>query len=500
MSALAGVLRASHWGKDESQLAADWRAAAFEELPGLSIAFDGREMAERVIPALLGTSRSRYSTRLGDPGYVIYIPGDSCTLRYVLDVRDLSSGGSSTHLVTARIFAEPSSSASYFHRQVTSVARAAAGRPDLQPLRRPAAVLKEIATTVSVFPVDGDLPTLVEATDPVQMLGIFNRAPLGRASAGREVVACRVHRGHYGRRHRCVLRYEIDVRPSPRALVEQRVVFGKVTSDGRSAVGDAAISSLRASMPTGSKLGLTVPRSLGFYPRLRLALTEAMPGEPEIGRLVTSRLLGTEHRGHAGITLEESIDAAGRAAAGLHMWHPSFGPRRSLADETRSLGMMIETLHHAVPELAARLSQVVSEVERRAESSRALDSCLCHGDFSHTQLLFEGSACSLVDFDTICRAEPALDLGHFLAYLRLALSKSQASARLDDVLYTDLSDRFLDAYARASAKRALDVGQLRARSGLYEVLSLVRLAVHSWQKLKMTRLLRLMTLLDQGSS
>src|SRR3989442_9060618 len=63
--------------------------------------------------------------------------------------------------------------------------------------------------TVSVFPIDGELPTLVGATDPAAALEIL-RDQLPDATAGRFTpTRCNVDLGHYGRQHRCVLRYTV---------------------------------------------------------------------------------------------------------------------------------------------------------------------------------------------------------------------------------------------------------------------------------------------------
>ena len=116
-----------------------------------------------------------------------------------------------------------------------------------------------------------------------------------------------------------------------------------------------------------------------------------------------------------------------------------------------------------------------------------------HGDFSYTQLLFSGDRQGLVDFDGVCRAEPALDLGHFLAYLRFATVKAAGSesprfAPLED----ELERQFLDAYR--SVDGSTEVVDERIR--VYETVSLLRLAVHAWQKMKPERLERILTALD----
>ena len=104
----------------------------------------------------------------------------------------------------------------------------------------------------------------------------------------------------------------------------------------------------------------------------------------------------------------------------------------------------------------------------------------------------------MVDFDTVCQAEPALDLGQFLAYQRLAILKDQRpDGPLPAATVDQLCASFLDSYIDAMGDRVADVAALRARVAIYEILMLLRLAIHSWQKLKVSRLRHAMTLLEE---
>ena len=119
-----------------------------------------------------------------------------------------------------------------------------------------------------------------------------------------------------------------------------------------------------------------------------------------------------------------------------------------------------------------------------------------HGDFSYTQILFSRDRHGLVDFDGVCRAEPALDLGHFLAYLRFAMVKA---AGVEAPRFAPLEDEleavFLDGYRSAGG---LSGRAVEERIHVYETVSLLRLAVHAWQKMKPERLRRILAVLDGG--
>ena len=113
---------------------------------------------------------------------------------------------------------------------------------------------------------------------------------------------------------------------------------------------------------------------------------------------------------------------------------------------------------------------------------------LAHGDFTHTQLLFDSGSIALIDFDTVCSAEAAVDLGHFMGYLRLVVSKA-ANGESSNDLADALCAHFLDTYfAEREAMSPQAADDLRRRASAYELVSLVRIAGHGWYKLKNERL------------
>src|SRR2546427_4514777 len=103
--------------------------------------------------------------------------------------------------------------------------------------------------------------------------------------------------------------------------------------------------------------------------------------------------------------------------------------------------------------------------------------------------VFSGAQCGLIDFDTVCQAEPALDLGQFLAYLRLAACKAGGAASTDGNETSErVCARFLEAYMNACGYAPEERDRLQARVRLYEMVSLLRLVFHSWRKFKGARL------------
>jgi aminoglycoside phosphotransferase (APT) family kinase protein len=170
------------------------------------------------------------------------------------------------------------------------------------------------------------------------------------------------------------------------------------------------------------------------------------------------------------------------------------GEARPLDVELARLRSNLAHMTKLSPQLARQLGNWLDLVEERAASTPILDLCQCHGDFSYTQLIFDGPQAGLVDFDNFCRAEPALDLGQFLAYLHYAGLKARAAspgAERDGVT-EDLARRFADSYLASG-------GRLEAlrRVPIYEATNLIRMAEHAWQNLKSRRLEQLVTLLGE---
>ena len=119
---------------------------------------------------------------------------------------------------------------------------------------------------------------------------------------------------------------------------------------------------------------------------------------------------------------------------------------------------------------------------------------LSHGDYTHRQVMFGPGGSGVVDFDGLCLAEPALDLGHFCAYLRVACRKAGSSSATSTELADRLCDHFLNAYAYAgvAGSRHADGAFLRERVAMYELISLARMALRSWLQLKAERTVRVL--------
>ena len=157
-----------------------------------------------------------------------------------------------------------------------------------------------------------------------------------------------------------------------------------------------------------------------------------------------------------------------------------------------------DVLYEVFPELGAQVKSWINQTVEFAQAYPAMPLCFSHGDFTYTQLIFDGKEGGLVDFDTMCQAEPAQDLGHYLAYQRLNIIKDQDPNSPFPLkrssIYVLFSWILILMYRKSWIA---DEALLRGRVAIYELLSLIRLTLHSWEKMKGSRLKQTIPLLEE---
>jgi len=453
--------------------------ALTRELPGLVEAVTGAAMAPR-LQRMLGDD---WELLTCSPGKVLVEPGDGATLQYRLELRRRGAAESVEHLVPGRLFPTAEAAEAWTAR-VEPLSAALAGREDLRAFAGHALLVPELRLALCPFPIDPALPGLIPATDPSRLVGMLG-ALLTSAVPGLELDGVRAEVVQY-RRGTCVLRYELawQLRQARRSL--KQVVFGKLSADGRGERIGPVVSALRHLLDgAGPSLPFLVPRFQGYLPELRLALLEAAPGTPLLPELIRNR---------GGADAERAIAACAGVAAALHRSSIPVGATRTLEDEIDAVRASVDAVTPLAPSLAASLHRHLGAVgELIGDAPQPLG--VAHGDFEPSQVLFDGPNTSLVDFDTMCLAEPALDLGQFTArlatYVRSAALHAGGPARDGD---GDLEAAFFREYVRRSGVG--DPEMLLARTAAYRTLALTRLAVQSWCRLKPERLRPVLALLD----
>jgi hypothetical protein len=447
--------------------------AAFRRSPLVAAAVDADEALAR---ARAWAARAVPAARIDGVrvGSLLYRPDGGCTLRY--DLRLSPSGQDQILLV-----------------EVPPTGTGIVVRP---------------------FPDDPALPTLPLAVDPVSMRQVLGRMIPGTGGE-RGIGHCSVDVVRYPRRGRCVLRYRLspDI-AGGRGGLRHPEVFGKVYADDTAAVASSAARVLRAglrSMPDGH--GPHVPRPLGVVASLRLGLAEAVAGRPRLPELLKAAC-ATQGlpRVSESAELFDAVVAAARMAAAVHTCPPGRTalPARDLPGERAATDAELALLEPVWPDVAGRLRQGLDHALRapveytgRAAPEWPVSRGVAHGDFTPGQVLLDDNGrTALVDVDTLCLAEPALDLGRFLAYLHVAAARRSRAAWS---LVGDLTALFLESYidARAATGAAAPgIGARRllgARTTVFRALVLARIGASACWQLKDDRLRAVVDVMDAGN-
>ncbi len=423
--------------------------AAFHPLPGVPLrlrlphlldAFDTEAMRAHLQLALLeGTGFE--AEVCGRPR--AELDGDACSLQYRLRVRE-PGGDRRELLVLATMLPAPGAAAAH-EREV--LAPVAAGWAPEGPAPRATATVETLGMALSVFPVTGELPALVAATDPARVTAVLG-APVETA----QLVRLRRSGG-------AVLRYR---------LAGGDDVFGKA---GYAASAEL-VTAVLEELPDGDEGGVAHPRVLGRSAELDLTLISPVPGRRPDLRVAADR--------------EAAVEAAARVAAALHTSGIGAGPAHTLEDELARAAAAVAAVAVDIPAVAAWLEGALLQARAAADRGPEAPAALAHGDLTPSQLLLDPGGVGVIDFDGVCQAEPALDLGRFVAYLRTGL------ARAGDPDGDGHADPLLAAYAAAGGT-AVATERVEA----YAIASLVRMAAHSWRTLKTARLFLACEVLDE---
>jgi len=373
-----------------------------------------------------------------------YKPGKECEILYSLQFADPARGQSRWVAVT---FANATKlGAIYRHHS--------GGDGVAQPTSRPAVFLPESGCLVEFFPRDWALPYLARALEPREVASLLSK---GRAEAKQarrlpkiEVLRYRCHR-------RCVLRYTLD---APDGSGPQEVI-GKVYDSGSLAVEMAQVQNVLHAQ--AAACGLIIPKPLKVIEEWGLLLMERVPGTSMRPRV---------KQGRAPQQLTEVIGLAAAALASLHRLRFKSQEVQSLQTRVKEFRKRAASFHLIVPLLAQQADTLLRQIRRLGARSTTVAPSFLHGDFSPSQLLMDKGRIAVVDFDSVCLGDPAIDVGKFMAKLHYSAVASRAGDE-----FRQLATYFLSEY-----QARLPENRVAERIHLFLSASLVRLALREFEK------------------
>ena len=455
-----------------------------ERFPGLAGALD----PDRARPILAAMCAPGFHVSSVSVGNVRYEGAAGCTLRYELDVIDEAAGVHIRHTIGARVLVDRAAAHTYYRTRLVPLARRVRALDEVRWLGRVIGHDAASATVYFAHPVHAELDTLVDLAQPAELAQVMTQ--VARAlGVERLIGASRVELVKYARHNRAVVKLVAE--PQDGRSGRSIEAYAKVFAKGVEMVDPVTVEAVRAVAASGGIESFEVPRLLRSDARLRLSVLEAMPGRPLVTALVRAMITSPDDREVVALPLAEALRICAGIAATLHRSTVGVPRARPWTADRDADQRDLDELRPLDAALAHRFARHMDAIEALANGQPADDLVLCHGDYTPSQVLFHDGGVVLLDFDTLCLADAALDVGRFLAYLRMAVRKASAGS---DPLESELAAVFLDAYL---ARNPLVDATFRSRVARYERSSLVRMGLHAWRHLKDVRLQAVLVVLDE---
>ena len=395
-------------------------------------------------------------------------------LRYLVRSSAGGEGGAEELQVSGRVHRDSASA----RASLVDLSGSRAG-----PWRRPTAVVAGAGLALTGFPVDAALPTLARAMGSGALRGV---APTGPGAAVPSVEVA-----HRPREGACTLRYRFTPGRGPSLGRPRRTLYGKVYPDDSGERVDGFLRTLGRDRRTRLPLSARFPTSVAYDRGMHLLVTAELTGEAVVPGLLKAALAPTAGApAAAGTALHAAVRESGRALASLHAAEVPQAPVHLPRDELASLRRDLELVAGVWPEVAAR---VVSGDWATREAPEPAELVLSHGDFTPSQvLLCPGRPPGVLDLDTLCWADPAEDLGRYLAHVLLLAAKVGDPTPGDTL--ERLAEELVGGYLEAS--RGGGPAPTPDRITFFMTTSLARAALNSCRQLKGHRLELALSLLD----
>jgi len=332
---------------------------------------------------------------------------------------------------------------------------------------------------VDFFPADPAMPGLATAMRPEKMVAALGDVLAGCREGEWRGARCRVTALRYRPGRRCTLRLELWTRHAGTGVLGSRTLFGKVyhsTEKARSVFEQMQTLS-DVIRPRAGRL--VVARVAGFLPDLPMVVQEPLQGVPlDLLLHRTNGPTGVDRRGERGVVM---AGAALTVLHGLDLTHPR---RRSIGEELQRMAYRSRPAARVDPGLGARMADLAAVLLHCFEplSREGGKQRIVHADCKPSQFLIDGTKVGLLDFDHAGMADPALDVGTFMASLRQLGCRRSPKARRPTVSNMDrwmcLERSFLDSYCRST-----DVDDdFRQRAVWYEAFALLRKAQRAFAR------------------
>jgi hypothetical protein len=394
---------------------------------------------------------------------------------------------------------------------------------------------EEIGLSVQAFPADKSLPALAASCDTTPHSMLFDALQAVARTQLRDdtwqLVSARAVPVRYKPANRCVIRYHLALQRGNEdgATARNLTIFGKVYADPQQARTvqalqqrlydeqsnkttkvDSTQSEKETSIIARGGDSPFLPRPLGMIETLGLTFNAAVqPTNLHELMLTGTRALRPKmQRGKGGeitdmVIPTEELWLTAIALSRLHTStvRPDEKSPRTGAKEAKRARERASLIAGHNPSQAEQVLRLADQLATRLEALEPDAYRPAHGGFKASQLLFHSHKVFVVDFDGFCLADPALDVGYFLAYLRPSGLWYQLPGMMP--WFKSASEAFTSTYRHAMIEHGTTedaINGILQRSKLYEAALLFKIATRRVNRLNSPRPKELAAMLEEISA
>lgn len=345
-----------------------------------------------------------------------------------------------------------------------------------------AQTIEPLGMQVYSFEQDPALPGLATAMDARRMRAALIAALPEYADGPRELIRVKARPLRYRPGRRCTLRFDMWEREGRSGVYSRRTLFGKAYHDyGKAASVYNEMQLLAASAPAQEGRVVLAPAE-AFLPDLLIVLQSPVVGEPLELYLegLQGRVTQGDARGWEGV-----IRSAGALAA-VHTSGVAADRERPIDKELTRFVKRARQAAQVDPAVGGRLVELAEALPKwrplLPEWGERLT--VVHGDCKHSQCMLTAQGVAILDWDHIGLADPATDIGTYLATFRQMgihqelKARGSAASQARKQWLRELEDAFLDEYVAASG-----FGEtFYPRARWYEAVALMRKALRAFSR------------------
>ena len=313
-----------------------------------------------------------------------------------------------------------------------------------------------------IYTADDRLPWLAVATDMSEMQRRFSELP----GYGEQIKLLEISPIRYKPGLHCVIRYTVQT------------ASGKEMFYGKSFTGNAerlmkTLMELHKSSQENPDMPL-ISAPVTVWPEMEMILQSAVRDGIEFTNFAYDQAYEESVR-------ESWMVKAGRALGEFHNNSTAPSETKTVYDDLRDLHEYTLIISKVRADLGVKYEEVIQQIITKVDHFKEPKAVASHGAMRTDQFLLQGDRLAMIDLDSYCWANPARDLGNFLAYLcwkairqpeHAQFIERSGRAFLEGYLSVqgDIDERWLSVYQAASL---LKIAGRRFRSLTYREWPLV---------------------------